>query len=206
MSRNWSATLPWVGVFTLVAGLGIATAQGSQAGRKPQPPPSTASDRQASAQPAGEREFVSQLAMSNMTAIQLGHAATKQAQRPEIQAFAKSTIDLHLKAQKQLADAGYGAGIQWPTKLDDKNRQAIERVSRSSKEQFDREYMKETTDRLRDLEKRLAARATEGAGSAVSDGSPLTDKVNQWAARVLPELQAHLKQGEQLFGQLEKAE
>jgi putative membrane protein len=188
MKRSWSATLSWIGVFTVVLGVGIAAAQ--------QGAPSA---------PAGEREFVSQLAMSNMAAIQLGHLATKKAMNADVQKFAKSTIDDRLKAQQQLADAAYGAGIKWPTKLDGKYQQVQERLSKLNSEQFDREYMKATIDQHRDFERMLAARVTD-APAAQSGGAPLAAKVNQWAATTLPEVRAHLKEAEQVSGQLEKAE
>jgi putative membrane protein len=195
MRRNWSATLLWVGVSTVVLGFGSAAAQQSL-------PPT----------PVNEREFVSQLSMSNMAAIQLGHLATKKAQHADVKTFAQSTIDDRLKAQQQLADAAYGAGIRWPTKLDEKYRQVQERLSRSSDEQFDREYMKATIDQHRNFEQMLATRANEGSGTArptvdgQADGGALAAKVNQWAAMTLPQIRAHLKEAEQVSGQLEKAE
>ena len=195
MRRSWSATLSWVGISTVVLGFGIAAAQQSV-------PP----------KPVNEREFVSQLAMSNMAAIQLGHLATKKAQHADVKKFAQSTIDDRLKAQQQLADAAYGAGIRWPTKLDEKYRQVQERLSRSSDEQFDREYMKATIDQHRNFEQMLATRANEGSGTArptvdgQADGAALAAKVNQWAAMTLPQIRAHLKEAEQVSGQLEKAE
>src|SRR5262245_56267674 len=115
---SWSATLSCVGIFTVVLGVGIATAQ--------------------SAPNTKEQDFVSQLAMSNMAAIQLAHLATMKAQDGDVQQFAKSTIESRLKAQKQLADAASGAGIRWPTKLDEKYRQVQERLSKLSSGQFDR--------------------------------------------------------------------
>jgi putative membrane protein len=190
MRRSWSATL----VSTVVLGFGIAAAQQSVPSK-----------------PANEREFVSQLAMSNMAAVQLGHLATKKAQHADVKKFAQSTIDDRLKAQQQLADAAYGAGVRWPTKLDDKYRQVQERLSRSSDEQFDREYMKATIEQHRNFEQMLATRANEGSGTArptvdgQADGAALAAKVNQWAAVTLPQIKAHLKEAEQVSGQLEKA-
>ena len=138
MSRSWSATLSCVGILTVAAGLGIASAQSA-------------------AQLTGDHDFVSRVAMSNMAAIQLGHLATKQAQRADVKEFAQATIEDHLKAQKQLADAASGAGIRWPTKLDDKYRQIEQRLSKLSNDKFDREYMQTMIDRDRDVEKMLAA-------------------------------------------------
>jgi putative membrane protein len=171
-----------VGILTVAVGLGVASAQGT-------------------AQPTGDQDFVSRAALLNMAAIQIGHMATKQAQRADVKEFAQATIEDHLKAQKQLADAASGAGVRWPTKLDDKYRQIEQRLSKLNNDQFDREYMKAMIDRDRDVEKMLAARAGNGSGA-----DSLGARVNQWAAATLPEVRAHLKEAEQVFGQLGQGE
>jgi len=176
-----NATLPWVGIFTVVLGFGVAAAQGVPR--------------------ADEQDFVSRLAMSNMAAIQLAHLATGKAQDADVQKLAKSALDGRLKAQKQLADAASGAGVRWPTKLDEKYRQVHERLSKLSNQNFDREFMKVTIEQDRDFERTLVARANEG-----SNGAPLAANVNQWAAKTLPDIQAHLKEAEQVSGRLAKAE
>jgi putative membrane protein len=148
--------------------------------------------------------------MANMAAIQLGHMATKKTQNADVHKLAETTVDDHLKAQQRLADAAYGAGVRWPTKLDDKHQQLHQRLSKLSNEQFDREYVKAMIDGHRDVEKMLAARV--GANSAgaqarsQSDEASLTAKVNQWAAATLPEVREHLKEAEQVFADLGKAE
>ena len=182
MKRSWSATLSCVGILTVAVGLGVASAQGA-------------------AQPAGDQDFVSRAALLNMAAIQIGHMATKQAQRTDVKEFAQSTIEDHLKAQKQLADAASGAGVRWPTKLDDKYRQIEQRLAKLGNDQFDREYMKAMIDRDRDVEKMLAAR-----GSSSGETDSLAAKVNQWAAATLPEVRAHLKEAEQVLAQIGKGE
>lgn len=182
MRRSWSATLSCVGILTVAVGLGVASAQGA-------------------AQAAGDQDFVSRAALFNMAAIQLGHMATKQAQRADVKEFAQTTIEDHLKAQKQLADAASGAGVRWPTKLDDKYRQIEQRLAKLGNDQFDREYMKAMIDRDRDVEKMLAAR-----GSSSGETDSLAAKVNQWAAATLPEVRAHLKEAEQMLAQIGKGE
>ena len=182
MRRSWSATLSCVGILTVAVGLGVASAQGA-------------------AQTAGDQDFVSRAALFNMAAIQLGHMATKQAQRADVKEFAQTTIEDHLKAQKQLADAASGAGVRWPTKLDDKYRQIEQRLAKLGNDQFDREYMKAMIDRDRDVEKMLAAR-----GSSSGETDSLAAKVNQWAAATLPEVRAHLKEAEQVLAQIGKGE
>jgi len=182
MRRSWSATFSLVGILTVAVGVGLASAQGA-------------------AQPAGDLDFVARAAMSNMAAIQLGHLATKKAQSADVKQFAQTTIDDHVKAQQQLADAASGAGVQWPKKLDDRYRQVAERLSKLSNDQFDREYMKATIDGHRDAEKMLAGRASTRA-----DEATLAGKVNQWAARTLPDVQTHLKEAEQVLSHIGQGE
>lgn len=181
MRRSWSATFTWVGVFAVALGLGIASAQTS------------------------EHDFVSQAAMSNMAAIQFGHLAAKKAQSPDVKKFAQATIDEHLKTQQQLADAAYGAGIQWPKKLDDRNQQIQQRLSKLKDAEFDREYMKAMVDRHRDVEKMLATRVSSKS-AAGNDQKSLAAKVDQWAAKALPDVRAQLKEAEQVYGEFPKGE
>jgi predicted outer membrane protein len=151
-----------------------------------------------------DHDFVSQAAMSNMAAIQLGHLASKKAQLADVKKFAQTTIDEHLKAQQQLADAAYGAGIRWPKALDAKEQQIQQRLSKLSSEQFDREFMKTMVERHRDVEKMLAARVSQGA--ARSDELSLAAKVDLWAAQTLPEVRAQLREAEQVYGGFAKGE
>jgi len=111
-------------------------------------------------------------------------------------------IDDHLKTQKELADAAYGAGIKWPTQLDVRHRQLRQRLSTVKTDQFDREYMKAMVDGHRDVEKMLAARVSESGSE--STGATLAAKVDEWAARTLPAVRVHLKEAEQVYGELDK--
>jgi putative membrane protein len=208
MKRSRSATLTCAAIVSLAIGFGVASAQTSPSKReaqRPQPAPSTTSDatHQQNAV-TDESRFVPQAALANMAEIQLGHLAIKKAQHPDVKKFAKMMVEDHVKAQKDLADTASGEGIQWPTQLDDKHREIHQRLSTLSNEEFDREYMKTMVDGHRDVEKMLAERLGEGTGT--SDETALAARVNQWAARTLPAVRAHLERGEQVYGQLEKAQ
>jgi putative membrane protein len=208
MRRRRTATLTCAGILSVAVGLGIANAQSPPSRRDTprQPAPSTTSDtgrQQNAVQRAGEHHFVAQAALANMAEIQLGHLAIKKAQQADVKKFAQMMVDDHVKAQKELADAASGAGIQWPTQLDDTHRQLHQRLSTLSNEQFDREYMKAMVDGHRDVEKMLTERV--GEGGPASDETSLAGKVNQWAAKTLPAVRAHLERAEQVSGQLAKA-
>ncbi len=182
MRRSWSATLSLAAILSLIVGIGVAGAQSA-------------------AQPTADQDFVAQVALSNMAAIQLGHLATKKAQNADVKDFAQTTIEDHLKAQKQLADAASGSGVKWPTKLDDKYQKIEQRLSKLNNDQFDRAYIQAMIDRDREVEKMLAARAGTGG-----EGDSLSARVNQWAASTLTEVRAHLKEAEQVFSAINKGE
>ena len=139
--------------------------------------------------------------------------ATKKAQDAGVKKFAQTMVDDHLKAQQQLADAAYGAGIKWPTELDERHRQIQQRLSKLSNEQFDRDYMKAMVDGHRDMEKVLAARGDNGGGEGRA-GALLGRWKNRRAftgcqgepvgGQTLPDVRAHLEQAEQVYGALAK--
>ena len=205
MTQRVSATLWWAGIFSVVVGLAIVSAQGSPSKPNPQPAPATSTTSN-----TGEHDFVLQAAMANMAEIQFGHMAVKKAQQADVTTFAQMMVDDHLKAQRRLADAAYGAGIKWPTQLDERHQQIQQRLSKLSPEQFDRDYMHAMVDGHRDVEKMLAARVN-GAGEggvpsrAENTGEPsLAVKVNRWAASTLPDVRAHLEKAEQVYAALAK--
>jgi putative membrane protein len=182
MARTVAASLTCAGLFVVAVGLGVASAQGA---------------------PSDEHRFVPQAAMANMVEIQLGHLAVKKAQDPRVKKFGQMMVDEHVKAQQDLADAASGVGIQWPKQLDASHQQIRQRLSRLSDEQFDREYMKTMIDGHRDVEKMLSAR-TPPSGAQKSGDSALAAQVNQWAAKTLPTVRAHLSEAEQLYGELKE--
>lgn len=177
MARTVAATLTFAGSFVLSVGLGIASAQGAQ---------------------TEEHEFVPQAAMANMAEIQLGHLAVKNAQDPRVKKFGQMMVDGHVKAQKGLADAASGVGIQWPKQLDANHKKVHQRLSSFSNLQFDREYMKAVIDGHRNMEKMLASRLGEDAPRS----DALAAQVNQWVVKTLATVRADLSEAEQVYGAL----
>jgi len=217
MGRHVTATLACAAVFSATVVIGIPSAQSSPSSPDGQQAPATSDHAQQSGTPLADQQFVVQAAMANMAEIQLGHLAVKNAKHPSVKKFAQMMIDDHLKTQNALADAAYGAGIHWPTQLNDGHRQLQYRLSTLKNEQFDREYMKTMVDAHRDVEQLLAVRVGEGdantdtqtrasRGAAKSDDASLTGKLNDWATKTLPSVRAHRKEAEQVYDELAKAE
>jgi putative membrane protein len=188
MGQSVAATLACATLFTVLVGFRLANAQSSSS--KPEVDATASID---------EHHFVVQAALSNMAEVQLGHLATEKGQRTEVKKFAQTMIQEHLQSQKELAEAAYGAGIKWPTQLNDSNRQLRQRLSSVSNDQFDQAYMKAVVDAHRDAEGMLDARSAE-----TSEADTLAAKVNTWAAKTLPAVRAHLQQAERISSELGK--
>jgi putative membrane protein len=190
MVRSAKATLACAVVFSMAVGVGSASPQSSSSKPGAQRPAAT----------ADPHLFVVQAALANMAGIQFGHVATVKGQRPDVKRFAQVMIDAHVLAQKDLAEAASGAGIKWPTQMDDQHRQLKQNLATVKNDQFDRAYIKTIVDGHRDIEKMLADQV---AGSRPPDAT-LAAKVTEWALRTLPAIRARLKEAEQLYGELEE--
>jgi putative membrane protein len=196
------------GVLSIAVGFGSARAQSSPAKPTPkrQPAPSaTVETRRApvAAPPMDTHLFVVQAALANMAEIQIGHVAKVKAQRPEVKKFAQVMIDDYVNTQKELAETASGAGIKWPTQINDQHRQLKQRLSTVARDQFDREYLKSIVAQNRDVEQMLVVQM---AGTGTPTDPALAAKIHEWAARTLPAVRAHLKEAEQLSGELDRTE
>jgi putative membrane protein len=203
-----TARLACATILTIAVGFGSAHAQSAPSRSTPKRPaaPSAPVDTrrtQPLAPPMDTHLFVVQAALANMAEIQLGHVATMKAQRADIKKFAQVIIEDHVNTQKGLAEAAYGAGIKWPTQINDQQRQLKQRLSLVKNDQFDREYLKAIVNEHRDVERMLAEQVS---GSGRPTDAALAGKVNQWAVTTLPAVRARLKLAEQMYADLDRPE
>lgn len=146
------------------------------------------------------REFVNQMAMTNMAEIQLGNLAEKQATSPQVKQFAQMMVQDHTKANEELKQIASQLNVQLPTELDQEHRELQEKLSKLQGEEFDREYMSAMVDGHEEAINKVEDRAnrsdqpTGTAGSAQQGQQALT----QWATKTLPTLRKHLQQAEQI--------
>jgi putative membrane protein len=203
-----TARLACATILTIAVGFGSAYAQSAPSRSTPKRPaaPSAPVDTrrtQPAAPPMDTHLFVVQAALSNMAEIQLGHVATMKAQRADIKKFAQVLIEDHVNTQKGLAEAAYGAGIKWPTQINDQQRQLKQRLSMVKNDQFDREYLRAIVNEHRDIERMLAEQMNENARAT---DPALAVKVNQWAVTTLPAVRARLKLAEQMYAELDRTD
>jgi putative membrane protein len=165
-------------------------------------------------------DFVRDVAIKNTAELSLSRMALDKATDPQIKAFAQQMIDAHDAAGNKLKSVVSGQAIEWPTQLDDKQRDIAENLAEKQGDEFDREYVKAMIEGHQDLAAKLESRLdvqslsewkTAAAGRTQSkalpepkiamrdvqvrpdkSGNELTMKINQWAADTYPDVQKHL--------------
>jgi putative membrane protein len=180
---------------------------GDQAVAAEQTPAATSADE---ADTAGDvRRFVEQAAIANMAEIQLGDLALQRAKHSEVKQFARMMVTDHTKALAELRTAAQSASVTLPADLDDKHHDIYQRLSSLQGSEFDHEYMKAMVGGHEDAADLLDNRAqgrrgTPGVtGASARPGEAETEgPVNQWAARTLPAVRAHLDRAKAISAKL----
>jgi putative membrane protein len=188
--------------------------------------------RRASEQPAGavgtggaganlsDDEFVRDVALKNMEAVELGRLGVARTTDPNIRTFAQRIVDDHGAAAQTLKNGMSGRPIEWPAELDDKQRENADELAKKQGADFDREFVKAVVENQQNLAAKLESRLdvqsladwkTAAAGRTDSHALPdpgtamrdvpvrpnksedaVTMKINQWAADTYPVAQKHL--------------
>jgi putative membrane protein len=133
-----------------------------------------------------DKKFVREAAQGGMAEVELGKLAVQNASSDDVKKFGQRMIDDHTKANDKLKEVASKEGITLPTSLDAKDQATKTRLSKLSRDQFDKAYMK---DMVRDHKKDVAAFQNESSTGRDSD-------VKNFASETLPTLQDHLKEAE----------
>jgi putative membrane protein len=167
-----------------------------------------------------DAEFVPDVASKNMAEIELSRMALEKATSADVKTFAQMMIDDHGAAETRLKSVVSGHAIQWPTQLDDKQRETADELSKKQGVDFERDYLKAMVHGHEDLAAKLESRLdvqsladwkTAAAGRTqttalpepkgqmadvqvrpIKSGNEITTKINQWAAETYPVAQKHL--------------
>ena len=176
-------------------------------------------------------EFVRDVALKNMAAVELARLAVNRATDPNIKTFAQQMIDDHGAAGNNLKSVVAGRPIEWPAQLDDKHRESAEELATKHGVDFDRDYLEAVVESEQNLAAKLESRLdvqslaewkTAAAGrtnskdlpaaTAMRDvqvrpsqgGNDVTTRINQWAADTYPVAQKHLDTARRLETEAKK--
>ena len=159
-------------------------------------------------------EFVPDVAIKTMAAIELSRMALDKTTSPEIRSFAQLIIGGDTVAGDKLKSIASGRPIAWPTELGDQHRKTADEQAKKQGADFDREYLASMVEGHEDLAAKLESRLdvqsladwkTAAAARTQSRAMPnpklemadvavrpnksaneITTKVNDWAAETYP--------------------
>jgi putative membrane protein len=196
MSRTrFSTTARIAGVvsFCIAAAVGAQTRTPEAASvTKASPPSSTQSKATTSSSQSsmgatslssGDRKFIEKAAEGGMAEVQLGKLATQKAGADQVKQFGQRMVDDHSKANDQLKQVASSKNVTLPTDVDKSTKREMDKLSKLSGADFDREYMK---NMVSDHKKDVSDFKSEASRAKDPD-------VKQFAASTLPTLQEHLQ-------------
>jgi putative membrane protein len=208
------AALGWV----VAIGLIVSGCSGTE-GTKP-PQPSAGVGAGGAGADLSDDDFVRDMALKNLAAVELSRTALGKTANPDIKSFAQRMIDDHSAAGESLKSVLSEKRTEWPVQLDDEHRKTADELAKQQGTDFDRDYVEAMVEGQQNLAAKLESRLdvqslsewkTAAAGRTDSKALPeptlamrdvqvrpgrsdneVTMRINQWAAGVYPIVQKHL--------------
>jgi putative membrane protein len=155
-----------------------------------------------------DRDWFEDRAMGGMTEVKLGELASQKAQNADVKAFGRMMVQDHTKAGDALKEIGAKHNVMAPTTLDDDHRQKLDRLSKLSAAEFDREYMNTMVDDHEATLKAVEDRVDQSGDDKNPTYTPKKDdnvfdmQLNQWAATAAPTVRKHLDRAKELNDRL----
>jgi putative membrane protein len=165
-----------------------------------------------------DQDFVAKMLSDGDAEVELGKMAAAKASNAEVKRFGQMMVDDHTKAGAELKQIASADNIQATPKIDDKHQDLMNKLSKLSGAEFDREYMDAMVDGHQDVVDALQSRVDSTASlkdritnspakdtqvvPEQSNNAPKAD-VNSWAANTLPVVRHHLDQAKQIKDKLD---
>ena len=152
-------------VFFATGGCSNTTTRGANPGNADR---NTAADRPTNLSLA-DKDFAVLAAQGGMAEVALGNLAQQQGLSSKVKDFGKKLADEHSKANDELTQIASREGITLPSGMDTKQQQTVERFSKLSGAQFDREFLKDAVnDYTEDIEE-FKKEVSQGTDPALRD-------------------------------------
>jgi putative membrane protein len=129
-----------------------------------------------------DQTFMRDAAQSNQMEVQLGGTASQKATNDRVKAFGKRMNEDHSKANKELEALAQKKNVQLPKSLDSKHKSEVDRLSKLSGNDFDRQYMDAMVKHHKEDVQKF-----ERASKNAKDSD-----VKELASKQLPTLKEHL--------------
>jgi putative membrane protein len=135
-----------------------------------------------------DQQFVTKASQSGMMEVQLGELASQKATAQPVKELAAMMAKDHAKANQELEGIVGKKGLALPKEMDSKHQAKIDKLSKLSGAQFDKEYIDESIAG----HKRGVSEFEKAAKSAKDPD------IKAFAEKTVPTLQAHLQQAQAL--------
>ncbi len=126
--------------------------------------------------------FTTKAAQGGMSEVQLGNLALAKAQSADVKQFAQQMVSDHTKANNDLKNVAAKKSVALPTDINDEQKSSMEKLSKLSGADFDKEYVKAMVEDHEKDVKEFTAQSQSGTDA----------DVKAFATNTLPTLQSHL--------------
>jgi putative membrane protein len=142
-----------------------------------------------------DRKFVEKAAMGGIAEVELGKLAQQKATNDQVKQFGAHMAQDHSKANEELKQIAQTKGVTVPAAPDKSHQRDMDKLSKLSGAEFDRQYM---SHMVADHRKTVAEfkKASESARDS---------EIKAFAGKTLPKLQEHLAQAQSINDSVKSA-
>jgi putative membrane protein len=137
-------------------------------------------------------KFSSAAAQGGLTEVELGRLAVQRGSNPAVKSFGQRMIEDHSRANDELKSIASKKSITLPTDMNSDQKAMMDKLSKLSGADFDKEYMSDT---VKDHE--AAAKEFENQANKGNDAD-----IKAFAAKTLPMIQRHLQMARDVANQV----
>jgi putative membrane protein len=142
-----------------------------------------------------DEKFVKEAAEGGMLEVELGKLAADKATNDEVKAFGRRMQEDHSKANEELKQIADNKDVKIPSALEGKQKRTLDRLSKLSGSEFDRQYMRTMVD---DHKEDVKAFQREADKAKDPD-------IKQFAGKYAPIIKEHLQLAQSTAEQLKTA-
>lgn len=135
---------------------------------------------------SADSNFIKEAAQGGMMEVELGKAAQDKASNEKVKDFGKRMEQDHSKANDELKKIASDKGVQLSSDLDKKHKSKMDKLTKLSGAEFDRQYMRDMVSDHKDDVKKFQNEADKGKDA----------DLKKFASQTLPTLKEHLQLAE----------
>jgi putative membrane protein len=137
----------------------------------------------------GDKEFIKDAAVDGLYEVEIAKIASERASNPAVKSFAQMLVNDHSAANDELKRLANSRNVELPTELPMLKRRSVDRLSKMSGSEFDREFVNKVAIKEHEKDIKRFEEASRDAKDA---------EVRAWAEKKLPTLRQHLADAQKL--------